>query len=94
MTVKSLSHKSESVHSFTPFLRYFANESIKEVSETKIHRAADLVCQPSRWETEPSRVVGSNTRGNKATLKSTSSSNLSVYPTLSSRTAVHGLNNC
>jgi len=48
MTLKYFSHKSESVHSFPPFLQSSADESIKEVSETRIHRATDLIRQPSR----------------------------------------------
>jgi len=92
VTLKSLSHKSESVHSFTPFLKLSADESVKEVSKTRIHRATDLVRQPNRWETEPLRVVGPDTRGSKATPKSMSSSNLSVHPISSSSTAGDGLN--
>jgi len=41
MTLKSLSHKSKSVHSFPPFLKSSVDESVKEVSEIRIHRATD-----------------------------------------------------
>jgi len=92
MTLKSLSHKSESIHSFLPFLQTSANESVKEVSEIRIQRATDLFLQPSHWGAEPLRVVGPDTRGSKAALKSTSSSNLSVYPISSSSTAGDCLN--
>jgi len=72
MTLKSLSHESESVHSLPPFLHPSAEESVIMVSESGIHRTTDLVRQPSRWGADPSRVVGSNTRGSKATLKTPS----------------------
>jgi len=50
MTLTSLSHKSESMHSFTPCLQTYADEAEKkEVFETRIHRTTDLVRQPSRW---------------------------------------------
>jgi len=49
MTLKSLSHISENVHSVTPVLYPSADESVNEVSETENHRATDLVRQPSRW---------------------------------------------
>jgi len=62
------------------------------MSEIRIHRATNLVRQPSRWGAEPLRVVGPDTRGSKATLKSTLSSNLSVYPTSFSSTTGDGLN--
>jgi len=92
MTLKSLSHKSETMQSFPALLKSSADESAKEVSEIRVHRATDLVRQLSRWGAEPSRVVGPDTRGSKATLKSTSSSNLSVHPNSSSSTAGDGLN--
>jgi len=92
MTLKSLFHKSESLHSFTPFLHPSADEAVNEVSETGNNRTTNLVRQPSRWGAEPSRVVGSNTRGNKESLKPTSSSNLSVHPISSSSMAGDGLN--
>jgi len=92
MTLKSPSHISESVHSVTPFLHHYTDESVNEVSETRIHRTIDLVRQPSRWGAKPSGVVGSNTRRSKATFKSTSPSNFSLHPISSSRTAGDGLN--
>jgi len=48
-TLKFLSHISESVHSVTPFLHPSTDESVNDVSETRIHRTTDLVRQPSRW---------------------------------------------
>jgi len=91
MTQKSLTQKSESIHSMPLFLQPSANESVKEVSENRTQRATDLVHQPSCWGAEPLRVVGPDTRGSKTTLKSTSSSNLSVHPISSSSTTGDGL---
>jgi len=92
MTLQFLTRKSESTHSFPSFLHPSSNESVKEASEIRIQRATDLVRQPSRWGTEPLRVVGPDTRGNKATLNPTSSTRLSVHPISSSGTAGDGLN--
>jgi len=80
------------VHSFPPFLKSSADESVKEVSEIRIHRATDLVRQPSRWGAVPLRVVAPDTKGSMPTLKATSSSNLSVHPTSPSSTAGDSLN--
>jgi len=91
MTLKSLFHISENVHSVSSILHPSADESVNKVSETRTHRTTDLVRPPSCWGAEPSRVVGSNTRGSMATLKSTSPSNLSVHPISSSSTAGDGL---
>jgi len=92
MTLKSLAHTSESIHSFIPYLHPSIDEAVSGVSETESKRTTDLVRQPSCWGDEPSRVVGYCTRGNKATLKSTSPTDFSVHPISSSSTAGNGLN--
>jgi len=92
MTLKSLSHKSEIIHSFPSFLHPSSNESVKEVSKIKTQRATDLVHQPSRRGAEPLRVVGPDKRRSKATLNPTSSTSLSVHPISSSGAASDGLN--
>jgi len=48
MTLKSFTHKSESIHSSLPFLPTSDNESVKEVSEIRTRQATDLVRQSSR----------------------------------------------
>jgi len=92
MTLKIFSHKPESVHSLSAIPLSSTDNAVKEVSEIKGYRTTDLVHQPSRWGVEPLRVVGSDTRGSKATLKTLSSSNPTVQPISSSSTAGDGLN--
>jgi len=92
MTLKT-SSKSESVHSFSIIPQSSTDNAVKEVSEIKCYRTTDLVRQPSRWGVEPSRVVGSDTRGFKASLKHPFPSSLLVQPISSFSTAGDGLDN-